>query len=82
MATILLSIGVLGVAVVLLAMRILLVRDGEFRGTCGSNNPYLRNTVGECWACGKTEEEECEYRDAKSARVVGPVLDRLTSRRR
>jgi hypothetical protein len=66
MATVLLSVLVLAVVVVLLAVRILLVRDGEFPGTCASNNPYLRNEIGECPGCGKADEGEiaaCEHRD-------------------
>jgi hypothetical protein len=72
MATVLVSIGMLGAVVLLLALRILLVRDGEFRGTCASNNPYLRNEVGECLGCGKADDGEidgCEHRDAKPGRL-------------
>ncbi len=32
----------------------------EFRGTCATNNPMLKNRVGECSVCGKTEDEECK----------------------
>jgi hypothetical protein len=67
MATLLLSILILGVAVTLLALRILLVPGGEFRGACASNNPYLRKEGGECWACGKNDQEQietCEHRNA------------------
>lgn len=69
MATILLSIAVLGVAVALIGVRVLFVRDGEFRGTCASSNPYLpelRKKTGECWACGRPEDEECEYTDDRA----------------
>jgi hypothetical protein len=79
MLTILLAIGILGAAVVLLSLRVLLVRDGEFPGTCASNNPYLRNRVGECWACGKGEGQECEFRD-DGLRGRPRVLDRITGR--
>ncbi len=71
MLTILSSIAVLGVAVALIAVRILFVRDGEFRGTCATNNPYLRKKTGECWACGGKGEEDCEYRDASFSPVAG-----------
>ena len=71
MLTILSSIAVLGVAVALIAVRILFVRDGEFRGTCATNNPYLRKKTGECWACGGKGEEDCEYRDARFSPVAG-----------
>ncbi len=32
----------------------------EFSGTCASNNPHLRNEIGECPMCGKTGETACE----------------------
>ncbi len=62
MATILLSIAVLGAAVALIAVRLFFVRDGEFRGTCATNNPYLpelRRSNGECWACGEPPGGVC-----------------------
>jgi len=60
MTTILLSIGLVGAAFLLLALRIVFVRGGEFRGTCSTNNPYLRDEVGDCTLCGKRPEEECQ----------------------
>lgn len=66
MPTVLLTVLIVGLVVVLLAVRILLVRGGEFVGTCASNNPYLRNEIGECPGCGKADEGEiasCEHRD-------------------
>ncbi len=32
----------------------------EFRGTCATNNPMLKNQIGECGVCGKKPEEECQ----------------------
>lgn len=69
MGTLLLSIAVVGVAVLLLALRILLVRDGEFRGTCASNNPFFQNESGTCWTCGNAPTDSCEYRDRRSGRM-------------
>ena len=57
---VLLSIAVLGVAFAMIATRILLVKDGEFKGTCSSNNPYLKNQLGECTVCGKKVDEPCQ----------------------
>lgn len=59
LTTLLLSIGIIGLAVALIGIRILLVKDGEFKGTCATNNPMLKNEIGECTVCGKTPEEEC-----------------------
>ena len=32
----------------------------EFRGTCATNNPMLKNEIGDCTVCGKKPEEECK----------------------
>ena len=32
----------------------------EFRGTCATNNPMLKNEIGECTVCGKTPEQDCQ----------------------
>ena len=36
----------------------------EFRGTCASNNPMLKNEVGECGLCGSKPGESCQSDDA------------------
>ncbi len=46
----------------------------EFRGTCATNNPMLKNQVGECSVCGKKPEEECKmpevgHQDYKGAKA-------------
>ena len=37
-----------------------LVTGKEFRGTCATNNPMLKNEIGECGLCGKKPEESCQ----------------------
>ncbi|MFZ1702884.1 MAG: hypothetical protein WAT79_00980 [Saprospiraceae bacterium] len=32
----------------------------DFRGTCATNNPMIKNTMGECTVCGKKPEEDCK----------------------
>lgn len=44
-----------------------IVTGNEFRGTCATNNPMLKNKVGECSVCGKTAEEDCKMPEVKSA---------------
>ena len=66
MATILVSVAILGLAFAMIATRILLVKDGEVKGTCSSNNPYLKNQLGECTVCGKKVDEPCQL-DAQEA---------------
>jgi hypothetical protein len=60
LTTVLASIVVVALAFAMIATRIILVKDGEFRGTCATNNPMLKNEIGECTVCGKKPGEECK----------------------
>ncbi len=46
-----------------------IIKGEEFRGSCSSNNPYLKNELGDCTVCGKKPEEQCKMPeiDAKKA---------------
>lgn len=57
---IIVAAAVLGLAVGGLSLRILAVKDGEFRGTCGTNNPMLADKLGPCTVCGKKPGEACK----------------------
>lgn len=48
-----------GISFVLINIR-QIVTGKEFRGTCATNNPLLKNKVGDCTVCGKTPEEDCK----------------------
>ena len=50
----------IGLAFAGIALRILLVKGGEFRGTCATNNPMLTNEIGECSVCGAKPDEACQ----------------------
>lgn len=54
------AFAVTAIFFVLMSARILLKKGGEFRGTCASNNPMLKNELGECTVCGKTPTADCE----------------------
>ncbi|MES2873350.1 MAG: membrane or secreted protein [Bacteroidota bacterium] len=60
MATILLSILLISLAVAGIAVRILLKKDGQFSGTCSSNNPLLQKDDGVCSICGAKPLEKCK----------------------
>ncbi|WP_411275092.1 hypothetical protein [Daejeonella sp.] len=60
METILLSVLLLGLAVAGIAVRILLKKDGQFSGTCSSNNPLLQKEDGVCSICGAKPLENCK----------------------
>ncbi len=54
------TILVVGLAFAGIGLRLILVKGGEFRGTCATNNPMLKNEIGECTVCGAKPEEECQ----------------------
>ena len=43
-----------------------IVTGQEFRGTCSSNNPMLKNELGECTVCGKKTDEACKMPEVKA----------------
>jgi len=53
LATILISIGVVGFLISALMLRVILGKDEEFRGTCATMNPMLKERGIKC-GCGKT----------------------------
>ncbi|KRP04424.1 MAG: hypothetical protein ABR95_00810 [Sphingobacteriales bacterium BACL12 MAG-120813-bin55] len=59
MDTMIYAILLIGAAFTLFAVRIIFVKDGEFKGTCATNNPMLKNEIGECTMCGKKAGEPC-----------------------
>lgn len=55
----LLIVIVMGLAFAGIALRVIFVKGGEFKGTCASNNPMLKNDIGECTVCGAKPGEDC-----------------------
>lgn len=43
-----------------------IVTGKEFRGTCATNNPMLKDQIGECTVCGRTAGEACKGEPAKA----------------
>jgi hypothetical protein len=60
MELVLISIGLLALAVAGIAIKIWAKKDGEFAGTCASNNPLVREEGGTCGYCGAKPEEQCK----------------------
>ena len=60
------SIILVLLAFALFGIRILLVKNGEFRGTCAGNSPYLRKEGIACGVCGAKPGEECAKDDKVS----------------
>jgi len=78
MATILLGVGFLALFFVLMSVRLLFVKNGEFKGTCASQSPFLQKEGGTCGYCGKKvgEGEACGNPESKSE--VNKVMQRFS----
>jgi len=53
MTTVLLAIGILALFFILMSVRLLLIKGGEFKGTCASQSPFLNKKGETCGYCGK-----------------------------
>ena len=60
MKVVLLSITLLALAFAGIAIKILLRKNGEFAGTCASNNPMLQEEGASCGICGASPAEQCK----------------------
>jgi hypothetical protein len=58
--TVLLAVVLLGLAFAGIAIKILGKKDGQFAGTCASNNPLVQAEGGSCGFCGARPEEKCK----------------------
>ncbi len=56
------TIGLLLLAVLGIAIKIWAKKDGEFAGTCASQNPMLNKSGEPCGFCGKLPEN-CENQE-------------------
>ncbi len=53
MTTVLLGIGLIALFFVLMSVRLLFLKKGQFKGTCASQSPWLRKEGNTCGYCGK-----------------------------
>ena len=68
-AYIALTIILMSIFIAGIGLRMLLVKNGEFRGTCAQNNPMLKKEIGNCPVCGKTPEEQCKKEELSQASI-------------
>ncbi|WP_338767626.1 hypothetical protein WAF17_06195 [Bernardetia sp. ABR2-2B] len=57
--TIVLAIGVLMLYFLGMGVRMFFQKQGQFRGTCASQSPFLKTDDGSCSYCGKSADEVC-----------------------
>jgi hypothetical protein len=72
MTTVLLGIGFIALFFVLMSVRLLFLKDGQFKGTCASQNPFLNKEGESCGYCGKTVAvgENCGNPDSEVTKVM------------
>ena len=74
MTTVLLAIGLVALFFVGMSVRLIFLKNGEFKGTCASQNPYLNKDGATCGYCGK-EVGSCENEnDSAPQNEVDKVL--------
>ena len=60
-----LTVGLLALAFAGIAIKIWSKKDGEFAGTCASQNPFLNKDGQACGMCGKLpDEQDCRKETA------------------
>ena len=61
MAVFFLTIGIFALFFVLMSVRLIFIKQGEFRGTCATQSPFLAKQGIVCGYCGKVvgEGEAC-----------------------
>jgi len=57
-----------------LGIRVLLVRNGQFRGTCSTSNPNIENHGIHC-GCKKKEHSICESSDSTGLTSISRLSD-------
>jgi len=60
MKIVLLATALLLIAFAGIAVKLWMKKDGEFAGTCASNNPLLKDDSGGCTVCGAKPTEQCK----------------------
>ncbi|PCJ82186.1 MAG: membrane or secreted protein [Bacteroidetes bacterium] len=70
-----LSIGMIGLAFAGIAIKLLLKKNGEFAGTCASNNPMFQDDSGSCSVCGARPQDKCLSNDAESELDVKSIKE-------
>ncbi len=59
----------------LMSVRVLLKKDGKFKGTCASQNPFLASEPGKpCGYCGRTSDEDGTSECSKEDNIVHNVV--------
>jgi len=67
MDLVLITVGILALCFAGIAVKIWAKKDGEFSGTCASNNPLLTEKGAACGLCGAQPSEQCKSDEVETA---------------
>lgn len=70
MATVLLGVGFIALFFIGMSVRLIFLKDGEFKGTCASQNPHLNKEGEACGFCGRVPGEACKNPDSEVNKVL------------
>lgn len=75
MAVFLLTLGIFALFFILMSVRLLLVKNGEFRGTCATQSPFLAKEGITCGYCGKVigEGDPCGDPEKEKANAIAEM---------
>jgi hypothetical protein len=73
MVTVLFTLGFVALFFVLMSVRLIFLKNGEFKGTCASQSPFLNKEGATCGFCGKTVDADsaCGNADNEVDKVMG-----------
>lgn len=57
MTTVYLTLAFIALFFILMSVRLIFLKNGQFKGTCASQNPYLNKDGDTCGYCGKKIDE-------------------------
>jgi hypothetical protein len=69
-----LALGVFALFFALMSVRLLFVKNGEFRGTCATQSPFLAKEGITCGYCGKTLGEGDPCGDPEKQEIAMPTI--------
>jgi hypothetical protein len=70
MTTFLVTIGFIAAFFLLMSVRLLFLKNGEFKGTCASQSPFLNKEGEACGFCGRQPGEQCANPDSEVNKVL------------
>ncbi|WP_026210705.1 hypothetical protein [Flexithrix dorotheae] len=73
MTTVLLGVGFIGLFFILMSVRLIFLKNGEFKGTCASQSPFLQNDGVTCSLCGN-DPSKCENKNKEKEEVALPEI--------